>query len=181
MDKNKLKKYVLTGSSYSGKTTLINELAIRGYHTVPEGARLLIKSELDSGGLILPWINRRAFLEKLDDFQMDLESKIDGSASFAFLDRGLPDDLAYYRLHGIEPSRKVLLDFGNNEYEHVFLLETLPGYQTDDVRKEPLELVQKLRVMHEQAYRDWGYDVTVVPVMSVEERLDFILSNCNLR
>jgi len=38
----KIKWYVITGAPCSGKSTLLNELALKGFHIVPEAARVVI-------------------------------------------------------------------------------------------------------------------------------------------
>ena len=46
--------FVVTGGPGSGKTSLITELARRGFHTIPESGRAIIREEMDSGGDALP-------------------------------------------------------------------------------------------------------------------------------
>jgi predicted ATPase len=42
--------FVVTGGPGAGKTSLITELARRGFHTIPESGRAIIREELQSGG-----------------------------------------------------------------------------------------------------------------------------------
>ncbi|WP_414897005.1 AAA family ATPase [Rhodovulum sp. YEN HP10] len=42
--------FVLTGGPGAGKTSLITELACRGFHTIPESGRAVIREEMASGG-----------------------------------------------------------------------------------------------------------------------------------
>ncbi len=42
--------FVVTGGLGAGKTSQITELARRGFHTVPESGRAIIREEIASGG-----------------------------------------------------------------------------------------------------------------------------------
>lgn len=169
------KKYVLTGSSYSGKTKTLEELGRYGFSTVTEAARMLIDEQLETGGKILPWLNIEAFEEAIWRKQVELEAKIPLETEIAFIDRGISDQLAYIKLRGAEPTPIYKKLFREHRYDGIFLLETIPGYQQDRIRREPLEMVQRLRVLHEETYRELGYDPVVIPVLPVEERAHFIL------
>ena len=56
-----VKKYVVDGGVYSGKTSAIKELARRGFATVPEAAAIVIEEQLAGNGNLLPWIKREEF------------------------------------------------------------------------------------------------------------------------
>ena len=56
-----IKLVVISGCSGGGKSTLIVELNKRGYTTVPEAGRELVKEQMALGSGILPW-------EKPDEF-----------------------------------------------------------------------------------------------------------------
>ncbi len=170
------KKYVLTGSAWSGKTSVINALAREKFVTVPEAATLIISEQLTKGGNLLPWTNLDYFLEVLIEKQLALEAQIPAESTVAFIDRGIPDELAYFKYRGIKPTPVYEKAFREHRYETtVFLLEALPGYRQDQIRREPLEMVQKLRSLHQEAYTELGYEVTKVPLLPVEERVKFVL------
>ena len=169
------KKYVLTGSAYSGKTATLQELARCGFPTVPEVATLIISEQLAAGGDILPWTRLDEFFKVLIEKQLGFESEIPPDSAIAFLDRGVPDELAYFRYHGIEPAPAYTKVFQEHRYEGIFLFEPIPGYRQDKIRREPLERVQRLRILHEEAYRELGYEVIIVPFMPIEERVNFII------
>ena len=40
--------FVVTGGPGAGKTSLITELAHRGFHTIPESGRAIIREEMQS-------------------------------------------------------------------------------------------------------------------------------------
>ena len=55
--------FVVTGPWVARKTSLITELARRGFHTIPESGRAIIRDEAQSGGDALPWTGRMAYAE----------------------------------------------------------------------------------------------------------------------
>src|SRR5215831_11446797 len=56
---------VISGCSGGGKSSLIAELGRRGYPTVEESGRRIVQEELHCGGSALPWIDPRAFLDRV--------------------------------------------------------------------------------------------------------------------
>lgn len=57
--------FVVTGGPSAGKTSLITELTRRGFHTIPESGRAIIREEMQSGGAALPWADRMACAERM--------------------------------------------------------------------------------------------------------------------
>ncbi|WP_417723592.1 AAA family ATPase [Salipiger sp.] len=47
--------FVVTGGPGAGKTSLITELARRGFHKIRESGHAMIREERASGGDVLPW------------------------------------------------------------------------------------------------------------------------------
>jgi predicted ATPase len=174
-----MKRYVLTGTAFAGKTTLLDALAKKGYSTVPEAARFLIARNVVKKSQSLPWINLDLFLVDLLQKQLELENQITGNQKPIFLDRSPIDQLAYFKYFQKPVTPEYLKIFQENRYDGVFLLETLPNYQVDEIRKEPPKMVEALRSLHEISYLELGYDAIVVPIMSVSERADFVLRHLN--
>lgn len=56
---------VVTGGPGAGKTSLITELARRGFHAIPESGRAIIREETASGGDALPWADHMAYAERM--------------------------------------------------------------------------------------------------------------------
>ncbi len=54
---------VVSGCSGGGKSTLLAEMALRGYHVHPEPGRQIVKEQLHIGGDGLPWENAVKFAE----------------------------------------------------------------------------------------------------------------------
>src|SRR3546814_15923263 len=57
--------HVITGGPGSGKSTLIEALAVEGFDHMPEAGRATIRDQVAIGGAALPWANRAALPELL--------------------------------------------------------------------------------------------------------------------
>jgi predicted ATPase len=55
---------ILSGCSGGGKSTLLAELARRGFATVEEPGRRIVIEETRNGGTALPWIDIEAFARR---------------------------------------------------------------------------------------------------------------------
>jgi predicted ATPase len=169
------KWYVITGAPSSGKTTIINQLSGLGYHTCVETARMLIEIELSKGKKLEEIRkNEIEFQKKVFETKVKLEKKLPKD-KIVFLDRGLPDSIAYYQLYEHE-TKEILEVCKKKIYKKIFFLELLQ-FKKDHVRTEDRERTIKLNNLLKKAYLDLGYEVISVPRMSVKERVEFILSN----
>jgi predicted ATPase len=83
--------FVISGCSGGGKSSLLAELARRGFATVKEPGRRVVREELASGGDALPWVDAIAFVRRIAAMaQADYEAarSLPGPV---FFDRGLID------------------------------------------------------------------------------------------
>ena len=167
------KWHVITGASSSGKTTLINLLTTKGFHTVPEAGRQYFERELAKGRTIDEIRKDRATMTcQIYAMWIKQESGL-GDAEALFLDRGLPDSLAFYRFAGLDPN-EILPDCFQHRYASVFILNRLP-YQQDGIRGGDDASAAYFDSWMERDYNTLGYNVVRVPVLSPEERLAFII------
>ncbi|HEY4514702.1 MAG TPA: ATP-binding protein [Candidatus Paceibacterota bacterium] len=167
-----MRKYVLTGGPGIGKTTLIDLLAMRGYRIVPEAARMIIKEEKLKGSNILPSGDLEEFQRLVAERQIELEERSD--AKEIFCDRGIIDGYAYCKIGNV-PIPKQIIDMGKNRYDKVFLLSPLSQYNNDDIRIEHSTVAEDIHRTIASAYLEFGYHIIHVPVLSPEERVNYIL------
>ena len=95
-------KVVLAGGPCTGKSTLVQELASRGYETVPEAASSVIEP-LKGGMFFMCPFNSAVFADLQKQIvckQIELESKISGKG-MVFFDRSALDSLAYLRFYDV--------------------------------------------------------------------------------
>jgi predicted ATPase len=165
--------HVITGASSSGKTTLIDQLAAKGFQTFPEVGRQYFERELAQGRTIDDIRKDRAAMTR-QIYDLWLSSN-DGLrvAEITFLDRGLPDALSFYRFAGMNPN-EILPDCFQHQYASVFILNRLP-YQQDGIRGGDDTTADYFDLWMERDYSALGYNVVRVPVLPPEKRLAFVL------
>ena len=168
--------YVITGAPCSGKSTTLYYLRQKGYKTVPEAARIYIDGEISAGKTIEQIReNEKEFQEKIFDMKIIAEKKLPKN-ELLFLDRGMADTIAYLNLYSFPIKSSIIKMTKKNIYKKMFLFERLP-YNKDYARTEDESMLQKLEDLLEEAYIKYGTPVIRVPVLPMEERLEFILNN----
>jgi len=168
--------YVLTGGPCTGKTTTILEFERRGYSVLPEPARMVIAEELAAGKTIQEITADAASLERaIVTRHIELESNEPKNQTL-FLDRGIPDNIAYYRKAELPIDEYFQHAIDSVRYRKIFLLDMI-DYSNDAERYESPEEARQLHEGIRQAYEELGYEIVRVPVMPVSERVDFILTN----
>lgn len=168
--------YVITGGPSSGKTTVINELRSRGYNTVPESARLYLELQLINGRDINEVrLQQSKVQHNVLNKQIENERNLDPN-ELTFLDRALPDSLAYYQYLGLTPDEKLIEAMKSARYKKVFVLDLLPMVN-DLIRQEDLQAQKQIHQKIIEIYQSQGQEILNVAVMSPKERADFILSH----
>lgn len=167
--------YVITGAPCSGKTSVISRLELLGYRVIHETARAYINDELGKGKTLneikadMPLFEHNIFYRKLET-----ESSLPEKA-IIFLDRAIPDSIAYFRFAGIDPKEPEKRS-SEIQYRKIFLFERL-RIKHDAVRNENDEDSILIDRLIEETYKTLGYEITRVPVLPVAKRTDFILKN----
>jgi len=165
--------HVITGAPCCGKTTLIDQLADQGFRTVPETGRAYVEREMARGRTLDEIRESEAtFARGIKDMQLAIERGLPAH-EVVFLDRALPDALAYYRASGLNPNQ-ILSDCFHHRYASVFVLDRLCLLQ-DGVRTEDDATAGFLDEWLARDYGVLGYSVVRVPVLSHAERLAFVL------
>ena len=168
---------ILSGCSGGGKSTLLAELARRGFATVEEPGRRIVREERATVGCALPWVDVRAFLHRA--VTMSLEDRTDAAvhAGWVFFDRGLVD--AASGLGALDGDDSLTrLGEAHRYHRIVFLTPPWPEiYVTDAERRHTLS---DALVEYERSLRDYprlGYEVVILPKIDVASRADFVLSH----
>lgn len=169
---------VITGGPGTGKTTIIDALIEQGYACFPEISRQ-ITLEAKKQGI------EQLFLEKpllfsellLEGRRKQHQQATADQAEIVFLDRGIPDILAY--MHYIGDSYPAFFDQASKEhlYSKVFVLPPWEEiYVSDEARYENFEQAKLIFAHLIETYENYGYELIEVPSGTVEERIEFILS-----
>jgi predicted ATPase len=168
--------YVITGGPSSGKTTTVNLLRDRGFKTTIEHARHYLDTQR-AGGRSVAEVrsNQRAFQLSVLEMQIEQEASLDPN-EVVFLDRAIPDALAYYRFVGLEPDQRLLEALKTVNYRKIFILDMLPMVN-DYARTESLSDQHRIHGLLTEVYESLPFPVVHVPVMPQDERVDFIVEN----
>lgn len=172
---------VISGCSGGGKSSLLQELGLRGHQTVEEPGRRIVADQMKGDGSGLPWVNMAAFASLAMKRSLeDLENarRLQG---FIFFDRGLVDAAsALLASSASETDRKMAVEICKRyRYHHtVFMTPPWPEiYRTDSERKH--EFVSAVEEYDRLCafYPLLGYQLNILPQSSICERADFILSS----
>jgi predicted ATPase len=168
--------YVLTGGPGSGKTTTIEIIASRGYETTIEHARHYIQTQMQKGRTVEEVRrNQEEFQMGVLEMQIEQETMLNPKNT-VFLDRALPDALAYYYFLDLPINKKITDALNLYRYKKVFILECLPFVQ-DYARREDEIAQKKIHELLIKVYNDLHFPITHVPVLPPDERVDYLLSN----
>lgn len=156
-------------SASSGKTRVVEYLALLGYHTVPEVARVYLDNEQSKGRWVEDIRSDEAEFQKIVlKMKIDAEERIPPDL-LIFLERGIPDSDAYYQICGQNPE-PVIRASRKRKYKGIFLLDPLPFYRKDYARVESEKDRLILDKLLFESYSSLGYDVIRIPVKPNDER-----------
>ena len=176
-----MRKIVLTGGPYAGKSTVAERLRAEGFALAPEAALLVIGALREELGIerAQGWRDAHPgpFQERIAQLQLDLEARAERSGSeWIVCDRGIPDGIAYCRLRGIEPPALVLEAAARARYDAVLLFDTLGSFDSRsesgrvDDRGDSLRLRELIRTV----YLEHADRPVVIPERPLGERLALV-------
>lgn len=168
--------YIITGGPGFGKTTLVQELKKSGFNSGEELSRDFIIEQMKTGGKFLPWENRLGYSEIMLQKRINQYEEI-SEEEISFLDRGIPDLIAYMIKDGIEVPEFYYDAAKKYKYNDIVFL-TPPWkdiYKNDNERKETFEEAEIIHDTIKNTYQSIGYVCLDVPKESVKERVEFIL------
>lgn len=168
---------VIIGGPGSGKTTLLERLEEKGYTCYPEISRE-VTLEARRQGI------EQLFLEKpllfsellLEGRKKQYHAAQQDDSDIVFIDRGLPDVLAY--MHYIGDAYPAFFDEAcrNHKYTKIFFLPPWKEiYIADEARYETFEQAELIAGHLLETYRQYGYTITEVPKDTPDNRILYIL------
>ena len=169
---------LLIGGPSSGKTTLMNHLESEGHICYPEISREVILKAREEGVDYLFLENPILFSERLLEGRIKQYEKATTEGKNVFIDRGIPDVVAYMDYIGDTYPEKFIAACETYKYDKVFLLPPWEEiYTCDAERYESYEEASKIHHFLVDTYTKYGYDLHEVPKTSVEERFQFIINH----
>ena len=171
-----MKRVILTGAPGAGKTVLIRELERLGYSIVEEAATDVIALEQARGNL-RPH-EHPDFIEKITRLQLQRLSAATGGP-LQFHDRSLVCTAALAEFLGF-PIPAVLdeaiLTTRDLFEPRVFFVQLLGFMRNTEARQISLEESRRFEVVHETAYRRYGFDPEYIQPADIDERVRAILA-----
>ena len=167
---------VLSGCSGGGKSTLISEMADRGYPVKTEVGRQIVREQIQIGGDGLPWINVTKFMDLGISRAMWQFNTAEPKSRPVFFDRSLIDFLAFFQREGAPIPQDLLK--AANIYRYARRVFMVPPWENifcsePERPKDFAEAVQEFQAL-EITYRKLGYELIEIPRMPVSDRADFL-------
>jgi predicted ATPase len=174
---------VIIGGPGTGKSTVLKELEARGFCCYPEISRQITlkaqESNIDQLFLEKPLLFSELLLEGRIKQYQDAQKE---PHELVFIDRGIPDVLAY--MHFIGNEYPVFFDQAcrENKYSKIFLLPPWQEiYVSDNERYESYEQAHEIDKYLVETYKKYGYTLIEVPKDTVDNRVQFILNQLVIR
>ncbi|MEZ8101320.1 AAA family ATPase [Vibrio bivalvicida] len=168
-----MKPIVITGGPGAGKTTLVAALAQYGYATFAEGSRTLIEQQSLQPDGILPWTNLPEFAYLCLRFMGDQKLTAQQS-QVAFMDRAIPDIVAYLKVGGCKVDQEFLTQ-SVGYHSQVFTCRPEASiYVQDEVRPHSFEEALQIHQTLVDTYTELGYQVIEIPWGTAMERASFV-------
>jgi predicted ATPase len=175
---NQMRRYIITGAPGAGKTAIIRQLELEGFSVVEEAATDVIAAA-HAQGTDEPW-QHPSFLDAIARLQKDRQIR----ASYQ------PDEVQFHdRCAVCTAALAVYLGFSytpflSEELERikreaiyqpqVFFIRNLGFIKPSAARRISFEETLRFEKIHEQTYRDLGFELVYVEPGSVEERVSAI-------
>lgn len=173
-----MKRFILTGMPGSGKTAILRQLELDGYGVVEEAATDVIALE-QARGCAAPWMDP-SFIDKVAALQKQRWARASRQPDdVQFHDRSpvCTVALARYLEYPVSASVRSELDRIRSErvYEpHAFFVRSLGFVIPTAARRISFEEALRFEHIHEETYREFGFEIVSVPPGSVQERVGLI-------
>lgn len=167
--------HVVAGGPCSGKTTLLRELRERGFRVERETAEEMIEAGVASG-LSAEEVRADPIAWQQEMLRLDYEL-FDGLPvdQVVFTDTSFIEDLVFSERAGLKMGPKTEAWLRAKRYRRVFFLEPLDGYASTEVRMESESVARRISRDVRDRYVAHGYEVLDVPVLPVNERVEWVL------
>lgn len=172
------KKIVITGSPGTGKSVIIGELKKRGFTCMEEISRQVTLDAQKNGIEQLFLTNPLLFSDLLlkGRQQQYIQAK-QARTNYLFLDRGIPDVLAYMDFIGDAYPQHYIDVCQKHVYDYVFILKPWKEiFVSDNERYENFEQAEIIHKHLLNTYQTYNYQLLDVPFDTIKNRVDYILS-----
>jgi predicted ATPase len=173
-----MKRFILTGTPGAGKTAILRQLEMDGYGVVEEAATDVIEL-WQARGIAEPWTDC-AFIDAVAGLQKQRRVRAAGGADeVQFHDRSAICTAALANYLGFSVSEPLLNEVTRVVAEAVFertifFVRNLGFVAPSEARRISFEEALRFERIHEETYREFGFEIALVEPGSVDERVRFI-------
>ena len=173
-----MRRFIITGAPGAGKTAIIRQLELDGFSVVEEAATDIIAAA-QAQGIVQPWTHP-SFIDAIVNLQRDRQLRASYQPDeVQFHDRCAVCTLALavYLGHPVSPVLAGELERVKREaiYQNrVFFIRNLGFITPTEARLISFEETVRFEKIHEQTYRDFGFELVSVEPGSLLERVSLI-------
>lgn len=170
------KRYIITGAPGTGKTSLINALRQHGYSCYDEISRKIIIEEQKNGNDKTPWGDLYGFVDLV--CQLTIQELNIPVKQNTFVDRGLPDAIAYLQAKSFAiPEYLLKFPFKTYYTTTVFLVPFWEEIYVNDPQR-PQSSQEALHIHNHilEVYQNLNFTIKILPKVTLTKRVDFIES-----
>jgi predicted ATPase len=173
-----VRKFILTGAPGSGKTAIVRQLEIDGFSVVEEAATDVIARE-QARGVAEPW-RHPSFIDSIAELQRRRQVLMSrDTAEIQFHDRSVICTAALAAYLGYPRSDTLLCELKRVDTEVVFekrvyFIQNLGFVTPTQARRITFEDTLRFERMHEETYRNFGFELVPIAAGGVLDRADAI-------
>jgi predicted ATPase len=173
-----MKRFILTGTPGAGKTAILRQLELDGYGVVEEAATAVIALQ-QAQGIAEPW-TCPSFIDEIVHLQRQRQMR----ASY------VPDDVQFHDRSAVCTAALAIYlgypvsDAVSSELERilsqqifqkkVFLIRNLGFIAPTEARRISFDESLRFERIHEETYRDFGFEIISIHQASVSARVAII-------
>jgi predicted ATPase len=165
--------YILTGTPGSGKTAILRQLEVNGHAVVEEAATDVIALH-QALGAPMPW-ESPLFVDRIVALQR--ARRLSAGPGVTFFDRSPVCTLALSRYAGLTPTPLLLEEVATAVavYQHgAFFVRNLGFVEKTAARRISMADALRFERIHEETYRELGFDLIEVPPGALAERVALV-------
>jgi predicted ATPase len=175
--KSPVKRYILTGTPGSGKTSILRSLEVAGYAVVEEAATDIIALR-QAQGIVEPHTHP-AFIDDITNLQKHREMRIADASGVQFFDRSPICTYALAVFLNFPISTTLAAEMARIEkaqiyQKQVFFIENLGFCEPSAARKITFEDSLEFEKVHEETYRSFGYECIKIAPQDLSARVEQI-------
>lgn len=173
--------FIISGGPGSGKSAIIDRLDARGFTTVAESGRAIIREQAESGGNATHTGDAESFgLLMLERGIADYR-RMRNEGEPVFFDRGIAELTGYWRLIG-KPLPPKVADAAARYRTNGLVFLAPPWreiYRQDKERQQDWDEAVRTFELVRAAYADAGYRTVEIPKDTVARRVSFVLAGAD--